>query len=263
MADSSLRARFVVLLALVLMLLPVCAVVLNAFATEWSGTILPAGFTLQWFDRVVADPAFRAAIGRSVIVALGALVLSAAVTIPAVIVGHLYWPRLDAWLGRFVVIHYALPAVVLVVGYYRLYSGYPLPLNGTPYILFLAYVPIFFPLLYISMKNGLSALPTADFLAAGRLLGASDVTIIRRVILPSIMPAILIGLVLNFALGISEFVFANMLVGGHFETLQIYMFKQRQASGRITSVVVAAYFIVMLVGTALALLLIGRRDTQR
>jgi putative spermidine/putrescine transport system permease protein len=77
------------------------------------------------------------------------------------------------------------------------------------------------------------------------------------------MPAILIGLVLNFALGISEFVFANMLVGGHFETLQIYMFKQRLASGRITSVVVAAYFIVMLVGTALALLAIGRREGQR
>ena len=246
MPEATLKDRLVVLFALVLMVLPVCAVVLNAFATDWSGTILPSGFTLQWFDRVVADTAFRAAI-----------------TIPAVIVGHLYWPRLDAWLGRFVVIHYALPAVVLVVGYFRLYSGRPLQLNGTPYILFLAYVPAFFPLLYISMKNGLRALPTSDFLAAGRLLGASDLTIIRRVILPSILPGILIGLVLNFALGLSEFVFANMLVGGHFETLQIYMFKQRQASGRITSVVVAAYFIVMLVGTAVALLATGRRERAR
>ena len=57
MGRSSFRDRFVVVLALVLMVLPVCAVVLNAFATEWSGTILPAGFTLQWFDRVVGDPA--------------------------------------------------------------------------------------------------------------------------------------------------------------------------------------------------------------
>ena len=53
-------------------------------------------------------------------VALGALVLSGAVTIPAVIIGHLYWPSFDGWLGRLVVIHYALPAVVLVVGYFGL-----------------------------------------------------------------------------------------------------------------------------------------------
>jgi putative spermidine/putrescine transport system permease protein len=263
MRESALKDRIVVTVAVVLMVLPIVAVILNAFASEWSGTILPAGYTLQWFERVLADPAFQASIGRSIIVTLGALLLSAAVTIPAVIVGHLYWPRFDGWLARLVVIHYALPAVVLVVGYYRLYSAPPLALNGTPYILFLAYVPAFFPLLYISMKNGLRALPTSDFLAAGRLLGASDITIVRRVILPSIMPGILIGLVLNFALGLSEFVFANMLVGGHFETLQIYMFKQRQASGRITSVVVAAYFIVMLVGTAAALLAIGRRERTR
>jgi putative spermidine/putrescine transport system permease protein len=260
MPESALKDRIVIIVAVLGMVLPIIAVVLNAFATNWSGTILPSGYTLQWVERVVSDPAFKASIGRSIFVTLGALVLSAVVTIPAVIIGHLYWPRFDGWLGRLVVIHYALPAVVLVVGYFRLYSGKPLQLNGTPYILFLAYVPAFFPLLYISMKNALRSLPTSDFLAAGRLLGASDITIIRRVILPSILPGILIGLVLNFALGLSEFVFANMLVGGHFETLQIYMFKQRQASGRITSVVVAAYFIVMLVGTAAALLAIGRRE---
>jgi putative spermidine/putrescine transport system permease protein len=263
MAETALKDRIVITFAMVLMVLPVVAVILNAFATNWSGTVLPEGYTLKWFAEVLGDPAFRASIWRSIVVALGALVLSAAVTIPAVIIGHLYWPSFDGWLGRLVVIHYALPAVVLVVGYFRLYSGDPLPLNGTPYILFLAYVPAFFPLLYISMKNGLRALPTSDFLAAGRLLGATDLTIIRRVILPSILPGILIGLVLNFALGLSEFVFANMLVGGHFETLQIYMFKQRQASGRITSVVVAAYFIVVLVGTAAALLAIGRRGRAR
>ena len=117
------------------------------------------------------------AVGAPVVVTLTSsntdVLRSTAVTIPAVIVGHLYWPRLDAWLGRLVVIHYALPAVVLVVGYYRLYSGYPLPLNGTPYILFLAYVPIFFPLLYISMKNGLSALPTDEASRSLRSLTAA------------------------------------------------------------------------------------------
>jgi putative spermidine/putrescine transport system permease protein len=263
MPESALKDRIVILIAVTGMVLPIIAVILNAFAADWSGTILPSGYTMQWFWRVLSDPAFQASIGRSIFVTLGALLLSASVTIPAVIVGHLYWPRFDGWLGRLVVIHYALPAVVLVVGYFRLYSGKPLPLNGTPYILFLAYVPAFFPLLYISMKNALRSLPTSDFLAAGRLLGASDYTIIRRVILPSILPGILIGLILNFALGLSEFVFANMLVGGHFETLQIYMFKQRQASGRITSVVVAAYFVVMLVGTAAALLATGRRERAR
>ena len=42
-------------LALALMLLPVVAVGLNAFATDWAGSLLPLGFTLDWAAKMFAD----------------------------------------------------------------------------------------------------------------------------------------------------------------------------------------------------------------
>ena len=64
MVETALKDRIVITFAMVLMVLPVVAVILNAFATNWSGTVLPEGYTLKWFSEVLGDPTFRASIWR-------------------------------------------------------------------------------------------------------------------------------------------------------------------------------------------------------
>ena len=59
------------------------------------------------------------------------------------------------------------------------------------------------------------------------------------------MPALVVGIVMNFALAISEFVYANLLVGGLLPTLQILMNVMSRGSGHLLSVLIAAYFIVV------------------
>jgi putative spermidine/putrescine transport system permease protein len=45
---------------------------------------------------------------------------------------------------------------------------------------------------------------------------------------------------------ISEFVFANMLVGSGYETLNVYLYSMRATSGHLTSAVVVVSFAVTL-----------------
>lgn len=249
------------LLAVVLMSLPYLAISLNAFVTYWTSGILPGGLTLDVVSGVLTDPRFQAAFGRSLLVAALSLALSILLIVPAILVGHCYWPLLDRWLARLVILPYAVPAVILVVGYLKIFSAPPVAINGTIWILVLSYVPLCFPMLYVSVKNALQGLPVADWLDAARLVGARDEAIFMRVVLPAIAPAILLALVLNLGILLGEFVYANLLVGGRFETLQIYMFAQRSESGRVTSAIVLFYFIGLMAVTAIGVHLSGRRNS--
>jgi putative spermidine/putrescine transport system permease protein len=80
-------------------------------------------------------------------------------------------------------------------------------------------------------------------------------------VLPSVMPGVLVGLVMNFTLAISDFVYANLLVGGHFPTLQIFMGILKGGSGRVISNLITVYFLVVFVATSIVIWVTSRRST--
>ncbi len=250
-AAPSLTDRAVVVAIVVFQALPVVAIALNGIAVNWSGTVLPEGLTLRWIEQMVSDPRFLVSVEHSLIISLATLVLSAVVTIPAVLVAHCYLPQLDRWLAALVIVPYAVPSIVLAVGLLRLYAGnYGVVLTGTPWVLIFGYVPLGASFYYVPIKNNLRGLPVAEILEAGRVAGIADFTILRRVILPSVMPGLIVGFVMNFALAISEFVYANLLVGGFYPTLQILMGVLSSGSGHLLSVLIAAYFIIVWAATS-------------
>jgi putative spermidine/putrescine transport system permease protein len=133
-------------------------------------------------------------------------------------------------------------------------------LTGTPWVLIFGYIPLAASLYYVPIKANLRALRWADMFEAGRLLGASDFSIMRRVLLPCVAQGVIVGLVMNFTLAISDFVYANLLVGGHFPTLQIFMGVLNGGSGRKVSVLITAYFLVIFAATAIVIRVTSRRS---
>jgi putative spermidine/putrescine transport system permease protein len=260
MERRSVLDRLVIGVVVILQVLPVLAVSLNGIAVEWSGSVLPEGLTMRWIDQMVADPRFFESIEHSLVISIATLALSAVVAIPAVLVAHCYLPVLDRWLAALVVLPYAVPSIVLAVGLLRLYAGnYGVVLTGTPWILIFGYVPLGASFYYVPMKSNLRGLPVTEILEAGRVAGIGDATILRRVILPSVAPALVVGFVMNFALAISEFVYANLLVGGFYPTLQILMNVLDSGSGHLLSVLIAAYFIIVWAATSILIAVTSRR----
>ena len=245
-----------------IMLLPLMATLLNSVATEWSDTILPSGITSGFYREVLSDTRFYAALLRSVTIAIIALSLGTLIIVPAVLTAHLYWPTLDRWMARLVILPYAVPGIVLMVGYLRIFSGPPFAIDGSPLVLVLVYIPACFPMFYIGVKNSLRSFNARDLLDAGRLLGIGDLAILWRVITPCMLPGVMVAVVLNFAVLLSEFVYAKMLVGGNFETLQMYMYAQRNLSGHISSVIVIFYFLLILIITFFAFRLLRHTESR-
>jgi putative spermidine/putrescine transport system permease protein len=248
---------------LLFLLLPIFAVALNAFGEDWSGSVLPVGYTDRWAAKVAGDPEFQQAVLNSLLLALGTLFFATLICVPAVLVAHCYFPWLDRLLGALVIVPYSVPGIVLALGLLRLYSGnYGIQLNGTPWVLVFAYIPLGASFFYVPIKANLRAIPVTDIFEAGYLVGASDLSIMLRIILPSILRGLVVGLAMNFTLVISEFVYSNLLVGSFYPTLQIYLQKINSGSGHLSSVVVAAYFLIVLIATTIvAMALMPRKET--
>ena len=85
---SSLYHRLVVYLLFLILLLPLAGTLLYSLATSWSATLLPSGLTLKWYVALWSEPRFLAAFGQSLLVCVGALLLSVVLILPLLFVVH-------------------------------------------------------------------------------------------------------------------------------------------------------------------------------
>ena len=244
--------RLVVATLLTLLLLPILATLLYSLSSRWGATILPDGITLNWYLQLWSEPRFLAAFARSLLLCIGTLVLAILVVVPAAFVVFYYYPKLDRWMNLLILLPFAMPPVVSSVGLLSLYADGPLPLIGTPWVLLGCYFTLILPFLYRALANRLQSLELHALMEAAQLLGASAPRAFICVVLPALRKSLFASLFLSFSFLMGEFVFANLLVGTRFETLQIYLYNMRSTSGHYTSAVVMSYFLITLILTWLA-----------
>ena len=237
---------------MLLLAVPVLATLLYSLSTVWGATVLPQGLTGHWYQQVWSEPRFLAAFGHSLLVAGASLLLATLLVVPAGFVIFYYFPGLDRWMNGLILLQFALPPVVSSVGLLQLYADGPLPLVGTPWVLLGCYTTLVLPFLYRALADSLRGIGLHDLMDAAHLLGASTPAAFWHVVLPNLRQGLLGALFLSLALLFGEFVFANLLVGNNFETLNVYLYSVRKTSGHYTSAVVISYFVFTLVATWLA-----------
>lgn len=241
--------RIVVWLLFLILMLPLAGTLLYSLATSWSASILPSGLTFKWYLQLWGDPRFLQAFGQSLVVCVGALVLSVLLILPLLFAVHYHFPRLDALMNILILLPFAVPPVVSSVGLLNLYGSGPLAMVGTPWILIGCYFTVALPFMYRAITNNLQAINLRDLMDAAQLLGASTFQAAFLVVLPNLRKGLLIALLLSFSFLFGEFVFANLLVGTRYETLQVYLNNMRNSSGHFNSALVISYFFFVLLLT--------------
>ncbi|QTF09909.1 ABC transporter permease [Brenneria izadpanahii] len=252
--------RVMVCLVFLILALPLLVTLLYALATEWGATLFPSGFTLKWMQALWSDPRFLVALGHSMLICFGALAFSLLLVLPAMFVIAYYFPRLDAVMNILILLPFAIPPVVSSVGLLQLYSSPPFMITGTPWILIGCYFTIALPFIYRAIVNNMQAINLRELIDAAHLLGASTWQAALLVVLPNLRKGAFIAVLLSFSFLIGEFVFANLLVGTSYETLQVYLYNLRNGSGHFSSALVISYFFVVLIVTWLANILNRGRD---
>ncbi|MEB3102187.1 ABC transporter permease [Ferviditalea candida] len=233
-------------LLMIYLLSPLAATLLYSLAGEWQTTVLPEYWTLHWFADMLQDPRFTGALLRTLLVCTVTVVLSMLVMLPTIFIVTVYFPRFERLLNALVLLPYAIPPVVAAVGLIKIYSSGPIVISGTVWILIGGYFVSILPYMYQGIRNSLRTIHAVELLDAAELLGASKIQAFRHVVFPNILPGIMVSMLLSFSVLFGEFVLANLLVGGHFPTIQIYLYQRLSESGHLASAIAITYFIVVL-----------------
>ncbi|MGH8434764.1 MAG: ABC transporter permease [Pseudomonas sp.] len=246
---SSLYHRTVVYLLFLILLSPLAGTLLYSLSTSWSATILPDGLTFKWYLALWSDARFLSAFGQSLLVCFGALLLSVLLILPLLFVVHYHFPKLDGLMNILILLPFAVPPVVSSVGLLQIYGSGPLAMVGTPWILVGCYFTVALPFMYRAITNNLQAINLHDLMDAAQLLGASTWKAALLVVLPNLRKGLMVSLFLSFSFLFGEFVFANLLVGTRYETLQVYLNNMKNSSGHFNSALVISYFFFVLLFT--------------
>jgi putative spermidine/putrescine transport system permease protein len=247
---------------LLYLFVPLAATFLFSIAQEWQTTILPTSYTFSWYERLLHDPIFFKALGRSLTISLTATVLGMVIIIPAVLVTLFHYPKMENILRFFSNLPFAFPPVILAVGLIELYGHKPIVLTGTIWILLGSYFVVLLPYMYQATSNSFRSIDATSLVAAAENLGASRLQAFIYVILPNILPGLLVAFLLSFSVLFGEFVLANLLVGSGYQTLQLYLYKVSWENGHLASAIVVVYYIFILFIT-MAILVLQQSETKR
>ena len=210
---ESFLAYAVVILILALVLAPHAGLLLLSFATVWSFSPLPDGYTLAHYARVLGD--------SSVYIKNTLLYSSLAAGIDIVIGGAIAYLVLRTklpgrqWLDWAASTALAVPGVVLGIGYLRAFYGVKLP-DGTPLaaLWIVIVLAIAIRRLPYALRAAYAALQqiSVSLEEAAENLGATKARTVRRIVIPLMTGGLLAGFVTSFATAAVELSAVLMLV---------------------------------------------------
>ena len=169
------------------------------------------------YERVLQDPLFRQTFSFSLEMAILTILASLVLIVPTAYWIRLKLPQLRPLVEFISLMPFVIPAIVLVFGLIRVYSGSPFHLTntvaGTDALLVAGYVVLALPFMYRAVDTGLQAIDVRSLTEAAQSLGAGWGTILLQIIFPNLRAALLSGAFLTLATVMGEFTIASFLVG--------------------------------------------------
>ena len=232
---GNVAAYAVVILILLLVLAPHIGLLLLSFATIWSFSPLPDGFTLAHYGRVFGE-SFIYVKNTFIYASLAGLIdVVLGVAIAYIVLRTRLFGR--EWLDWAASAALAVPGVVLGIGYLRMFYGVQLP-DGRP--LATLWIMIVIALAIRRLPYALRACYAAlqqishSLEEAAENLGATKWRTVRRIVVPLMMGGILAGFISSFATAAVELSATLMLVQSDVDAplaYGLYVFMQ-SAAGR-------------------------------
>ncbi len=201
-------------LYLTYLLIPIALLLVGSFGARWTNTLLPEGFTTEWYVQVATDPSFRRAFTTSLTVAAGVAVTVLVTATP------LAWALATGGgtLSRFALrlvalLPIAVPELVLAFGFVVVFSSDALPFLGSTWLLVMGVSVVTLPYMVQTLVADIRHLGLAALEQAAESLGASSWRRFVDIVLPSLRHSLLAGLMTVTALTIGEFQLANLVSG--------------------------------------------------
>jgi putative spermidine/putrescine transport system permease protein len=222
-----------VALFLFYMLLPIVSTYVFSVATRWDRTILPEGYTLEFYIRAFQTSYFVTTLRNSLILSVATILVSLIVIVPTVYWIHTRLTGFKPLLDVLMILPFGIPTVVLALALVQVYN-FP-PLARSPVLLIGAVVVYSMPFMYRPVSNAMQAIDALTLTEAGQSLGANVFQVLSKIIIPNILPGILSGSLLVFSTVFAEYTLTSLIVGAKFKTFPLLLVEYTRINGNIAA----------------------------
>ncbi|MDR3276842.1 MAG: ABC transporter permease [Treponema sp.] len=232
---AALASRIYLVLVLVTMYIPILLVIIYSFNESRLSSVW-SGFTLDWYAELFRDRAMFGALLNSIILGAVSSLLAAVIgTLGAVGINRpqpaqLEHPGLRPLGGRFgkileylSILPIMTPEIILGMVLLVFFSLLGLPLGMLSLII--AHTCFCIPYVYLLVKARLAGLDKS-YVEAARDLGAGESRAFIDITLPLILPAVVSGILLAFAMSFDDVIISSFVTGPGANTLPIRIYSQ-------------------------------------
>lgn len=186
-----------------------------------SYSLLWHGFTLDWYKELLTDTDLQSVAWHSLSVGLLAATLATILGTLTAVSLYRYRFRGRQLLHGMIFVMIVSPDIVMAISLLILFSTLKAPLGF--WTLLLSHITFCMPFVAVTVYSRIAGLDKNIFEAA-KDLGASDFTILWRVIIPLLWPAILAGWLLSFTLSLDDVIISFFVTGPDFDILPLKIF---------------------------------------
>lgn len=259
MSEKSPNRALNVLAWIILMYLVAPVIVtLPVSLTPKSFLSFPQGeYSLQHFEFFFTDGGWLLSLWQSTVIAICSMVLATMMgTLSAIGLWRIA-SRVGEMIRIFLLMPLIIPPIISAMAFYRLWT--PLKLLDSYLGLILAHTILATPIVIITVSASLSNFDLR-LEQASRNLGASMLTTVWRVILPSVRSGILAGAIFAFILSWDEIVIALFISKFSVYTLPRRMWNGIRENTDPTVAAAAVFLIVLTVAVLIIYALLGRES---
>ena len=238
--------------------IPIIILVTNSFNEDRYG-LSWKGFSWNWYERLFNNDTLIQAAFHSVTIAFFAATLATIVGGLTAIALYRYRFRGKQAVSGMLFIVMMSPDIVMAVSLLALFMVVGISLGF--WSLLLAHVTFCLPYLTVTILSRLNGFD-ARMLEAAKDLGASEVTILRKIILPLALPAVVSGWLLSFTISLDDVVVSSFVSGVSYEILPLRIFSLVKTGVTPEVNALATIMIVLSLGLVILSQLVTRKNNH-
>ena len=238
--------------------IPIIILVTNSFNEDRYG-LSWKGFSWNWYERLFNNDTLIQAAFHSVTIAFFAATLATIVGGLTAIALYRYRFRGKQAVSGMLFIVMMSPDIVMAVSLLALFMVVGISLGF--WSLLLAHVTFCLPYVTVTIFSRLNGFDTR-MLEAAKDLGASEVTILRKIILPLALPAVVSGWLLSFTISLDDVVVSSFVSGVSYEILPLRIFSLVKTGVTPEVNALATIMIVLSLGLVILSQLVARKNNH-
>jgi len=208
---------------LIIIYVPIILVIIYSF-NQSRITSIWSGFSLHWYIELFRDRSMFEALRNSLVLASLASVNSAVLgTLGAVGMTRNKMRTAGKTIEYISILPIMTPEIILGIAFLAFFTFLSIPAGMTTLVI--AHTAFCVPYVYLLVKARLAGLDKS-YLEAARIMGASGMRAFYDITLPLVLPAVVSGMLICFAMSFDDVIISVFVSGVHTNTLPMKIYSQ-------------------------------------